>query len=128
MIPIQCLSSDYPTYSSDGDGCTSSNFFYDWALLSHDISATPAPHFVGASVYPQSTDPSAVATLKSEEPTYLGKKFVFPAAKLNELKLRVSQNSMIPHLELPQGTREVYFTVYTRSSKQHTRLQVSLLS
>ncbi|XP_075088368.1 acyltransferase Pun1-like [Nicotiana tabacum] len=61
-----------------GDGCTSSNFFYDWALLSRDISATPAPHFVGASVYPQSTDPSAVATLKSDEPTYLGKRFGFP--------------------------------------------------
>ncbi|OIS97679.1 PREDICTED: acylsugar acyltransferase 3-like [Nicotiana attenuata] len=79
-----------------GDGCTASSFFYNWGVLSRDISANLSrPHFVEDSIYPQSSDPSIVSkSIKSEEPVgYLGKRFVFPAAKVNALKAIFSMDS-----------------------------------
>nr|XP_016435970.1 PREDICTED: uncharacterized protein LOC107762156 [Nicotiana tabacum] len=81
-----------------GDGCTASNFFYNWGVLSRDINATlSSPHFVEDSIYPQSDiNPTVVLTIKSEESFgYLGKRFVFPAAKINALKAKVAHESEV---------------------------------
>lgn len=78
-----------------GDGCTASSFLYNWGVLSRDISANLSrPHFVEDSIYPQSSDPSILSkSIKSEEPGYLGKRFIFPAAKVNALKAIFSMDS-----------------------------------
>lgn len=82
-----------------GDACTLSNFFYNWGILNRDINVTSSPHFVGESIYPQSNDPSVVSTIKPEEPTgYLGKRFIFPANKVNALKSKFSFDSGVQNL------------------------------
>ncbi|KAH0779788.1 hypothetical protein KY290_006215 [Solanum tuberosum] len=78
-----------------GDGCTTSNFFKNWGILTRDINATLSLHFVGDSIYPQSTDPYVVSTIKSEESTYLGKSFMFPVDKLNALKAKIAHESEV---------------------------------
>ncbi|KAG5583503.1 hypothetical protein H5410_054130 [Solanum commersonii] len=80
-----------------GDGCTASNFFYNWGVLSRDINAIPLshPHFVGDSIYPKSNDPSVVSIIKFEESTYLRKRFVFPIDKLNALKAKIVHESKV---------------------------------
>ncbi|XP_055809457.1 acyltransferase Pun1-like [Solanum dulcamara] len=82
-----------------GDACTISNFFYNWGILSRDISVTSSPHFVGESIYPQSNDPCVVSTIKPEEPIgYVGKRFVFPADKVNAFKSKFSFESGVENL------------------------------
>ncbi|XP_015165878.1 acylsugar acyltransferase 3-like [Solanum tuberosum] len=86
-----------------GDGCTTSNFFKNWGILTRDINATLSLHFVGDSIYPQSIDPSVVSTIKSEESTYLGKRFMFPVDKLNALKVKIAHESKVQdptHIEV----------------------------
>ncbi|XP_059315475.1 acyltransferase Pun1-like [Lycium ferocissimum] len=92
-----------------GDGCTAGNFFYNWGVLSRDINAMLSPHFVGESVYPQSNDPSVVSTIKPEEPGYVGKRFVFPATKVNALKAKFSFDSGVQN---PTRTEVVSALIY----------------
>ncbi|XP_006345867.1 acylsugar acyltransferase 3-like [Solanum tuberosum] len=102
-----------------GDACTISNFFYNWGILSRDKSVMPSPQFVGESIYPQSNDPYVVSTIKPEEPTkYLGKRFVFPAAKVNALKAKFSFDSGVQN---PTRTEVVSTLIYKCALAARTR-------
>ncbi|XP_060174610.1 acyltransferase Pun1-like [Lycium barbarum] len=92
-----------------GDGCTASNFFNNWGVLTRDISATPSPHFVGKSIYPQSNNPYVISTIEFEEPTYLGKRFIFPIDKLNSLKAKIANESGVQN---PSRTEIVSALLY----------------
>ncbi|MCD7447221.1 hypothetical protein HAX54_026340 [Datura stramonium] len=101
-----------------GDACTISNFFYNWGILSRDISVTRSPHFVGESIYPQSNDPSIVSTIKPEEPSrYLGKRFIFPATKINALKSKFSFDSGVQN---STRTEVVSALIYKRALAART--------
>lgn len=75
-----------------------------------NFESTLSPHFVGESIYPQSTDPSVVSTIKSEDPKeYLGKKFIFPADKLNALKAKIADELQVQN---PTRTEVVSSLLY----------------
>ncbi|XP_059316025.1 acyltransferase Pun1-like [Lycium ferocissimum] len=100
-----------------GDACTISNFFYNWGVLNRDKSVTLSPRFVGESLYPQSNDPSVVSTIKPEEPGYLGKRFVFPPAKINALKAKFSFDSGVQN---PTRTEVVSALIYKHAIAART--------